>query len=144
MNKALSGGDPDNPFLDGTSWGRKLGELGKSGKQTGPSKQANRSELVLNPASSQAYMARERGVRVPKNGTVNEYKKHGCRCEPCRAVASENARRVRKNQQAGQIADTKRHGTLTGYTEDRCRCLECRAVMTNYCREYRAQKREAS
>jgi hypothetical protein len=28
-------------------------------------------------------------TRVPKHGTNNEYSNYGCRCEPCRAAASE-------------------------------------------------------
>ena len=101
--KALSGGDPGNPFQDRPgSWNSKLGDMGKSGVQ------AQRRELVLNAEASGAFMARERARRVagppaprePRHGTLNEYNQHNCRCEPCTAAVRDYARERRARKES--------------------------------------------
>ena len=103
MEKALSGGDPDNPFQERSgTWNSKLGDLGKSGIQS------QRRELVLNAEASGAFMAQERARRVagppaprePRHGTMGEYNVRGCRCEPCTAAVRTYTRERRQLKRA--------------------------------------------
>jgi hypothetical protein len=66
----------------------------------------------------------------PWHGTSGGYYNHGCRCDNCRAAASEMARAARlrrmENTRLGLI-DVP-HGSDNAYKNYGCRCDECRAA----------------
>jgi hypothetical protein len=80
---------------------------------------------------------------MTKHGTSTGYYTGGCRCDECRAAASEyrkqyrQGRRIRKEKSAERVI---RHGTRSGYNYDKCRCDECRAYMAAEARAYRVSR----
>lgn len=57
-----------------------------------------------------------------RHGTLNRYRRYGCRCGECKAAASEYGRAMRER------CDPPRHGTVSGYTNHGCRCDACSAA----------------
>ena len=66
-----------------------------------------------------------------EHGLRNTYTNGGCRCEPCRAAATEYIRAwraARRQQTPEETATQKEHGTLRAART--CRCDPCRAAIT--------------
>lgn len=60
-------------------------------------------------------------------GSERGYGVHGCRCDTCRAEASEAKRRRRARYKETPLApDDPRHGTYNAYRNLVCRCDACR------------------
>lgn len=84
---------------------------------------------------------RERAARVP-HGTQHKYKKHGCRCDECRAWSRQNRAAIRAKRRGQAPAHV--HGTVNGYQNYGCRCEPCTAVNSESTRLWKQQKRSAS
>ena len=88
-----------------------------------------------------------------RHGTTNGRTNWNCRCERCRAVGREDARRWRAtSREDGPPCDcggrlcrltkrSKRHGTPGGHSNWGCRCVRCRAAHAAARRDYQRRRK---
>jgi hypothetical protein len=71
-----------------------------------------------------------RGPRQPNHGSVTEWMKYHCKCEPCRLAGAQNNARKRGKPipEAVRPLGVPDHGTANRYKHYDCRCEECRAA----------------
>lgn len=88
-------------------------------------------------------MPKTRTRSTPKHGGSGmEYASYGCRCQECRAVNTERARKRREERDLSQF--TGEHGKPSTYSNWSCRCEPCRTAWNQKCRnEYHARKQRA-
>ena len=87
-----------------------------------------------------------------KHGTLSGYHNHKCRCDECRAAATEYERRRREANKAKGNPPVKKkmpkgpvpHGTPNGYNAHKCRCDACKAAAAEYARNWRANPEHAA
>lgn len=101
--------------------GRRSSIAGKTGEEAGWT-HARRDAMADRAAE-------RRSSRVPEHGTVNEYKKYGCRCADCFAAAR-NPR-----------VPVEVHGRYL-YKRDKCRCAICVTANREYGRRWLAERRK--
>jgi hypothetical protein len=77
------------------------------------------------------------------HGTASGYVNHRCRCDDCRAAASEYRRAWRARARLLPVKQIP-HGTRNGYLNYGCRCYPCHLAKAAYDREYAARHRRAA
>lgn len=89
----------------------------------------------------EAHREFERTRPVPEviHGTASAYRRHGCRCDLCKAAQTETHRDW-KDRVAGKPPT---HG-LNGYTNYRCRCEVCKEAGSVANKAYRQLRLSAS
>lgn len=91
--------------------------------------------------SKNPYIATVNRWGKPVNhGSLNTYRVHGCRCEPCKHANRDRQRRTNaaraEKVARGEIPEYVKHGTQGTYRNWGCRCELCKAAGTDACNSY--------